>query len=67
MPPSTSSSCWLGRDLIHWEPVAGRAVVTRGLRAPGRLRTDVTGLRYTGLIDTGSFTGMQKQLVLLGL
>ncbi|MGW6202228.1 hypothetical protein ACWF9B_01025 [Streptomyces sp. NPDC055089] len=57
----------LGRDLIHWEPVAGRAVVARDLRAPGRLRTYIAGLRYTGAIDTRSFTGMQKQLAFLGL
>ncbi|MFF3730913.1 hypothetical protein ACFYXM_11470 [Streptomyces sp. NPDC002476] len=57
----------LGRGLIHWEPVAGRAVVARDLRAPGRLRTYVAGLRYTGAIDTRSYTGMQKQLALLGL
>ncbi|MGW0673564.1 hypothetical protein [Streptomyces sp. NPDC002746] len=57
----------LGHDLIQWEPIAGRAVVARDLRAPGRLRTYVAGLHYTGAIDTGSFTGMQRQLVLLGL
>ncbi|MFJ3309707.1 hypothetical protein ACIPSA_43255 [Streptomyces sp. NPDC086549] len=58
----------IGDDLISWGgPVAGNAVVARDLRAPGRLRTCVAGLRSTEAIDDGTYTAARKQLNLLGL
>lgn len=58
----------IGGDLISWGgPLVGNAVVARDLRAPGRLRTYVAGLRSTEAIDDGTYTAARKQLDLLGL